>query len=57
MRFLIRKAVVENSLYIKYYNVNNNALSHKNGSSENTFYNKYSKVNINELSNKDDSSG
>jgi hypothetical protein len=33
MRSRIRMSVVENSLYIKHYKVNNNALSHKDGSS------------------------
>jgi hypothetical protein len=35
MRLLIRTAVVENSFYTKYYKVNINALSHKDGSSSN----------------------
>jgi hypothetical protein len=33
MRFLLRTAVVENSLYIKYYKNNINALSNKEVSS------------------------
>jgi hypothetical protein len=31
MRFRVRYAVVENSLYIKYYKFNGNALSNKEG--------------------------
>jgi hypothetical protein len=33
MRFQIRIAVVEISLYVKYYKVNTNALSNKDGGS------------------------
>jgi hypothetical protein len=57
MRFRIRTAVVETSLYIKYYNVNINALSNNDGGSGKLIVYKVLKVNINALSNKDGGSG
>jgi hypothetical protein len=55
MRFPIRTERVENSLYIKYYKVNINALS--TSVVENSFYIKYYKVNIKALSIKEFVSG
>jgi hypothetical protein len=57
MRFLIRIALLEISLYIKYNKVNINALSNKDGGSGNSLYIKQYKVNIHALSNKNGGSG
>jgi hypothetical protein len=57
MRFRIRNAVVESSLYIKHFKLTIMRFRIRIAVVENSFYIKYYQVNINALSNKDGGSG